>query len=78
VVLKPPDIEAASSAARDDRTDVNIWADDVEAASLAATSAATDAAVFLRLSSTFPAASTKDVTGGIGTAKTARSLSGTD
>ena len=74
MVLNPTVFEAASSAARDDRTDVNIWADEVEAV----TSAATDAAVILRLSSTFPAASAKDVTGGIGTTKTERSLSATD
>lgn len=42
--VNPPEFKlpflAASSATRDDRTEVSIWAEDVEAASLAATAAA--------------------------------------
>lgn len=46
--FKLPFMEAASSATREERIDVSIWADDVEAASLAATAAA---AAFLLSSS---------------------------
>lgn len=38
--LRLPFMEAASSATRDERTEVSIWADDVEAANFAATAAA--------------------------------------
>lgn len=38
--FKPLLIDAASSATRDERIDVSIWAEDVEAASFAATAAA--------------------------------------
>lgn len=46
--FEPPLIEAASSATREERTEVSIWAEDVEAASFATTAAA---AVFLFSSS---------------------------
>lgn len=48
VEFKLPFKEAASSATREERTDVSIWAEDAEAASLAATAAA---AAFLLSSS---------------------------
>lgn len=39
VDFKPPFFEAASSATRDERTEVSIWAEDVEEESLAAIAA---------------------------------------
>lgn len=59
VDFKPPFIEAASSATRDERTDVSICAEDVEAASFAATAAA--AAFLLSSSKVFIGA--KETTG---------------
>ncbi|GER25998.1 FAD-binding Berberine family protein [Striga asiatica] len=41
-LLRPTFTEAASSATRDERIEVSIWAEEVEAASLAATAAAAD------------------------------------
>lgn len=57
--FKLPFNEAASSATRDERTEVSIWAEEVEAASLAATAAA--AAFMLSSSGGFNGAN--DMTG---------------
>ena len=59
VEIRLPFMEAASSATRDERTDVSICAEDADAASLAATAAA---AAFLFSSSEF-LSGTKETTG---------------